>query len=381
MKKVFKYLPFLAVMFLLGACQSDKEENFDNKAFIDAPSMSSETIIKGEAGVIAKSLSIATSRPAEKAIHAKAVIDKALLSTYNMAYYAKAQLLPDDCYEMVKSEMVIDAGSVKSTEASFSFKALGGLDRSVVYVLPVTVQTADIDLLASAKNYYYVFKAGALINVVADIQDNYLEIYPWKNASRVSGMQKITMEALIYPREFGQLISTVMGIEGRFLMRIGDAGVPDNQIQIATSSGNFTDAKLQLQTNKWQHVALTYDSDTQEMKVYVNGHMMAETLFSCSISILGNGTDRNFLIGKSYEDGRDLNGCISEVRVWDVVRTADEIANHIYTVDPANPGLVAYWKFDDQSTYIVKDYSGNGNNLTAKRAQLTWKNVSLPAAN
>lgn len=244
MKKVFKYLPFLAVMFLLGACQSDKEENFDNKAFIDAPSMSSETIIKGEAGVITKSLSIATSRPAEKAIHAKAVIDKALLSTYNMAYYAKAQLLPDDCYEMVKSEMVIDAGSVKSTEASFSFKALGGLDRSVVYVLPVTVQTADIDLLASAKNYYYVFKAGALINVVADIQDNYLEIYPWKNSARVSGMQKITMEALIYPREFGQLISTVMGIEGRFLMRIGDAGVPDNQIQIATSSGNFTDAKL-----------------------------------------------------------------------------------------------------------------------------------------
>ena len=34
----------------------------------------------------------------------------------------------------------------------------------------------------------------------------------------------------------------VMGIEGTFLFRIGDAGVPDNQLQLATSSGNVTDA-------------------------------------------------------------------------------------------------------------------------------------------
>lgn len=371
----------MAAAILLGSCQNDKEENFDNKAFIEETSMSLETIIKGDAGVVTKTLTIATARPAENRINAKAVVDKSLLATYNKAYYASAELLPDSCYEVVESQMQIDKGNVRSTKATINFQKLGGLNRSSVYVLPVSIQTSDIELLSSAKNYYYIFKAGALINVVADIQDNYLEIYPWKNASRVSGMQKITMEALIYPREFGQLISTVMGIEGRFLMRIGDAGVPDNQIQIATSSGNFTDAKLQLQTNKWQHVALTYDSNSQEMKVYINGRLMAETTLSCSISILGNGSDRNFLIGKSYEDGRDLNGCISEARVWDVVRTADEIAGHIYSVDPTDPGLVAYWKFDDQSTYVVKDYSGNGNDMTAKRAQLTWKNVSLPAAN
>lgn len=381
MKKIFKYLPLLAAAFLMTACQSDKEEDFGNKAFIDAPSMSSETIVKGGTDDIVKILTIATSRPAEKDIKAQAVVDKSLVETYNKAYYANAILLPEEYYEITESNMAIDAGSVKSTEASITFKGVGALDRSLVYVLPVKVQTSDIELLSSAKNYYYVFRAGALINVVADIQDNYLEIFPWKNADRVSGMRQITMEALIYPREFGQLISTVMGIEGAFLMRIGDAGVPDNQIQIATSSGNFTDAKLQLQTNKWQHVALTYDRDNGEMKVYIDGHLMAEGTSRASINIIGNGTDRNFLVGKSYEDGRDLNGCISEARVWDVVRTADEIANSIYTVDPTSPGLIAYWKFDDLSTYTVKDYSGNGNDLTAKRAQLTWKNVSLPAAN
>jgi hypothetical protein len=48
-------------------------------------------------------------------------------------------------------------------------------------------------------------------------------------------------------------------------------------------------------------------------------------------------------------------------------------------VDPATEGLIAYWKFDDQSAYVVKDYSGNGNDLKANSA-LSWKNVSLPAA-
>ena len=52
---------------------------------------------------------------------------------------------------------------------------------------------------------------------------NYLQV-EWKTPELVTDMKQITMEALIYPREFGKLISTIMGIEGNFLMRIGDAG-------------------------------------------------------------------------------------------------------------------------------------------------------------
>ncbi len=378
MKKIFKYLPLAFAVFFMAACQNNDEENFANKAYVNAPAMTSETIIKGNVGTMIKTLTIATSRPADNSINAQAVVDKSLLDTYNKAYYASAQLLPDTCYKITEGKMMINKGSVKSSEASFEFFNLGGLDRSIVYVLPVTIQTNDIELLTSAKQYYYVFKAGALINVVADIQDNYLEIYPWKTLGRISHMHKLTMEALIFPRELDKLISTIMGIEGKFLMRIGDAGLPPNQIQLATSYMNFTDSKLQLQTNVWQHVALTYDGDQSELKIYINGKLMYEESANINIDFEGNGYDRNFLIGKSYDDTRDLKGCISEVRIWDVVRTQEEIANNIYTVDPTLPGLIAYWKFDDQSSFIVKDYSGNGNNIKAKSA-LVWKNVSLPA--
>lgn len=377
MKKHILYLPLLAAAMLVAACQSNDEENFDNKAFINASSMVSDNIVKGETAPSTQTLNVELARPAEKDMTATFAVDASLLDTYNMAYYDNAELLPDSCYTVDNGNVTIDAGSVRSTDASFTFQKLGSLDRSKRYVLPVQATSPDIAFTASSNRYYFVFRAGALINLVADIQDNYLDV-TWNTPDLVRNMKQVTFEALIYVREW-QDISTVMGIEGKFLMRIGDAGYPNNRIQIATSRGNFA-TNTDLPTNEWVHVAMTYDADKGEMITYVNGLKSCDnTAFNCGpVNIVGNGSDRNFLIGKSYEDKRDLNGCISEARVWSVVRTQEEIANNFYTVDPNSEGLVAYWKFDDNSSTTVKDYSPNGNNAKAQKGNLVWKTVSLP---
>lgn len=379
MKKLFKYMPLVAAALLMTACQNNDEANFESKAFIDGKTFTSETIIKGETNIV-KSLTLSTARPAEKELNATFSVAANLVETYNQAYYAKAVMLPDTCYKVVKGDVKINQGSVNSNEAQFAFFKLANLDRAITYVLPVTVNCQDIEVLRSAKNYYFVFRAGALINVVADMSKNYLTV-KWATPDLVNNMNQITMEALIYPREFGKLISTVMGIEGNFLMRIGDAGFPDNQIQIATGAGNFPDADSNkgLQTNRWQHVAMTYDADTREVKVYVNGSLQSQgKLRTGKVSIVGNGTDRDFLIGKSYDDARWFEGNMSEVRVWNVVRTQEEIAANFYSVNPKSKGLVGYWKMDDSaSPNIVKDATGNGNDATANKP-LSWHNVSLP---
>lgn len=379
MKKLFKYIPILLATWLIVACQNNDEADFKNKAFIDGKTFTTETIVKG-AGSMVKSLTLSTSRPAEKDLNATFKAAPQMVDTYNKAYYNKAVLLPDSCYSILVGDVKINQGSVKSNAAQFEFSKLGGLDRSTTYVLPVTVECNDIELLQSAKNYYFVFRAGALINVVADVSRNYLQV-DWKTPELVTDMKQITMEALIYPREFGKLISTIMGIEGNFLMRIGDAGFPDNQIQIATDAGNFPDydSNKGLQTKRWQHVAMTYNADTREVKVYVNGILQSQgTLRLRSVTIKGNSADRMFLIGKSYDDARWFEGDMAEVRVWNVVRTQEEIATHFYSVDPKTPGLVGYWKMDDNtSPNIVKDATGNGNDAKANKP-LSWHNVSLP---
>ena len=374
MKTLFKYITMMALpVLVLASCQSNDDDEFDNKAAINASSMVAETIVKGSVSSTTKTLELITPRPVEQEVKASFRSAPELLGRYNQAYYASAVLLPDTCYAWQEKDVVINQGSVKSTSATINFEKLGSLSRDSVYVLPVTAQTPELELLQSKSTYYFVFRAGALINVVPDMEKNNILIN-WKNTSMVRSMSQLTFEALIRARDFDRLISTVMGIEGYFLMRIGDAGVPSNQIQIATSNGNLTNGDLQLQTNKWYHLALTYDASTGTVQVYVNGRKMLEETKRLGNIDLTNG---EFYIGRSYEDSRYLCGNICEVRIWNVVRTQEEIAANPYYVDPASEGLVDYWKLDDMSTNVVKDYTVYGNDGTAK-STLSWQNVSLP---
>ena len=88
---------------------------------------------------------------------------------------------------------------------------------------------------------------------------------------------------------------------------------------------------------------------------------------------------RAFYIGYSYDGNRYVDGCVSEMRVWNRILTSDEInaPYHFYDVDPQSPGLVAYWKFDEGAGKDIKDYA-NGYNLTCLEAP-TWVQVQLPA--
>ena len=86
---------------------------------------------------------------------------------------------------------------------------------------------------------------------------------------------------------------------------------------------------------------------------------------------------RNCYIGRSFDGTRWLPGEISEVRIWNVERTAEQIADNPYKVDPASEGLVAYWKFNEGSGKVVIDRTGNGNDITGNKEPV-WIPVELP---
>lgn len=379
MQFINKYVCLALTSLALVSCQGEQKlEYFDNHAYIPGTSMVAETVIKGNMGIVSKSFNVSLARPAEEDIRVSYKIDLTKLATYNKAYYAQAELLPLENYNIPEQSVAtIEKGTTSSTPISIEFKSLEQLDRSKQYVLPVSVQTDKVCLLKSASVYYYVFKAGALINVVADIEDNHLEV-DWKNQQPLSNMNQLTMEALIRVRKFDYIISTVMGIEGYFLMRIGDASFPNNQIQIAMSGGNVPDAdpKKGLPTGKWVHVALTYDDDKRELIIYVDGKQQSKSSVSKGPITLAS---RSFQVGRSWEDKRDLNGEIAEARIWNTVRTQQELARDMYFVNPNSEGLVAYWKFDDENPTRIKDHTTYGNDLVAKRGNLKWTAVSLPA--
>lgn len=376
----------LAMMFTTSCNNNDVEEHhFDNKLFINVANPVSELVFgaEGEAEVQSRELTLATALEAENPITATFVKNLSLVDTYNIIYGANALPLPGEMCTIEKPEATIDAGSITSAPVTISFSGLSALDRDLIYVMPIEVtNVTGIDVLASKTKTYFVFKGASLINVVADIAQNNLPVH-WKSVDLVRAMKTITVEALIRVRDFGtvgglkgEAMSTIFGIEGSFLVRLGDSGFPQNQVQLVNPNGNFPEGNsdLGLPSNEWVHVAAVWDATTGDRIIYTNGVAVASDK-GASGSV--NLNSEECYIGKAWNDERWLDGEISEVRIWNVQRTPEQIVANIYSVDPASEGLVAYWKFNEGTGKQIKDHTANGNDITAEN-DLTWTQVSLP---
>jgi len=111
-------------------------------------------------------------------------------------------------------------------------------------------------------------------------------------------------------------------------------------------------------TNQWYHVALTYDATINEMRLYINGALASNGVGTPS----GTYNETNLYIGAYNNFGNiafQFDGQIDEVRIWNVVRTAAEIANNRNCgLTGDEPGLLAYYRFNQGTA------SGNNAGLT-----------------
>lgn len=386
----------LAGLLLLTACKHDdpNEVHFDNRVYIDQSEMKTDLPVKPTTVSYERTLSAATAKPVDHDVTVSFEADAERVAHFGEAYYTPCEMLPADFYEIAPAEATIPAGGVRSSEVTVRFRDLDRLDvAGKSYVLPVTIRS-EVEPLASGRTCYYLLQEGAVINVVADITQTYVEFPKFQNPTPLNNLKQITMEALIRVNKFDKMISTVMGIEGQYLIRIGDADYANNQIQIAgrTSGDNFPSASESpaVPVGRWVHLAVAHDLTTGEYHIYFDGEEKASGTKVFGSRSLGVATDvaspgTGFHIGLSYDKNRWLDGCISECRIWNVVRTQEQIAANMYEVDPMSEGLVAYWKFDEGTGTVIKDSTPNGNDgRVGQNAQgetirgITWTKVWLP---
>jgi len=109
----------------------------------------------------------------------------------------------------------------------------------------------------------------------------------------------------------------------------------------------------------WSHVAVSFDNSSDTVQFYLNGLPDG----SASDSDPPYTGDANvFKIG---EQGYSCNcnqfdGQMDELRVWNTVRTSAQIRENMNKTIPANEtGLVAYYKFDQESGTNVYDHTTN----------------------
>lgn len=377
MKTIKNILAGLALLSALSCQQSF--ETFSSKVYIDSHQKMTTILLDGSLSEVMRTIQAAIPQPESEPVSVTYAVDASLLSFYNMVTYSDAVILPAENYAFDTMNATIQAGSVKSTEANITFTGLDKLDNDYIYVLPVSISTASLEVLPSARTMYYIFQGASLINVVTYMRENYFKP-TLANASVLNGLTSLTAEVLLKPDDFKTDeagISTVLGIEAQFLIRIGDAGIPNNQVQLATNNGNVTDAAWTFEIGKWQHLAFTFVSATGATDVYINGVHKGSTQYSNYRNAVNWGVE-DFHIGKSYNNGRWFDGDFSEIRIWNRVLTSEEInaKNHFYNVDPDSEGLVAYWKANEGDGAIWTDMTGNND---AKAANgVVWHSVSLP---
>ncbi|PWU21672.1 MAG: hypothetical protein C5B50_01135, partial [Verrucomicrobia bacterium] len=143
----------------------------------------------------------------------------------------------------------------------------------------------------------------------------------------------------------------------------GDIGNGSNFITITADVPNFT-----FTPGKWHHIA--YVVTPTNYTIYTDGNLAGGTNYPPDFPILyqpGN----SLFIGKTGFPSENMNGWIDEVRIWSTARSQAQIqANKNQVLTGTEPGLQAYWRFDEGSGTSSTDLTGHG--LTA-----TWSACPL----
>jgi hypothetical protein len=371
---------------VLYACNrvGESESNFDNVVYIENAKVSNteKMALKEKHTELERTIKAGMALPSDKDVRVTFKVDISLVNTYKNINYMEAEPLPAANYELSVTQTVIPAGRVMSPEITIVFKNLQDLPKNVNYVLPVTMEGADgVSILNGSRTIYYVLRKGATITTAVSTEENYFEFPKMEESDVMDGLTNATFEGLIKPRDLSNSVSTFLGVEGYALIRIRDAAGGHTRTD-AQFFDTWTGYEIGL--NKWIHLAFTIDATTGDRKLYVNGKLEFEgsgSTYPAGVDLgkkLSSHTTDKFYIGRSYDDARDFKGNMCEVRIWNVIRTQEEIADSMYEVEPDTPGLIAYWKMDEGSGNTIKDYSGNGLDGKAKNP-LAWISVELPA--
>lgn len=156
-------------------------------------------------------------------------------------------------------------------------------------------------------------------------------------------------------------------------------GVYPNGHFFSYLGGSKLEGSTVAQKGQWHHVAVSYQVATRTLSLYVDGKFEAKStrsLESCAGDLL-LGVNKNL-------NGNFVDGALDEFRVWQSVRSVEQLAQHRgLAVDANSTDLLAYYSFNGDDGITMTDasgkYPGNYSNNPSLTSSMTT--VSLVATN
>lgn len=150
------------------------------------------------------------------------------------------------------------------------------------------------------------------------------------------------------------------------------------KIELATGSNGIwpsLTSTTNIALNTWIHIAITYSGT--EIKMYVNGVLDATGPVAAPMVA----SNQSLCIGEgSMWKDRRFTGKMSDLRLWNVVRTQAQIAASMSSsLVGTETGLVANWKMNEGTGNTITD--ATGNHTVTKPDAVTWFNINTAVKN
>lgn len=388
-----KTLLFSAVVAGVGifaACDDAEYSVLDTHAYIDeALGGTSSKVTVQATGETTTTINIHMSNAASVDSHYKLVVDPSVLEEYNKMNGTSYITIPEGQYKL-PDDILIKSGEYNAEETTITLEAFSEemVNSGEAYALPVRLVSKDGNYPVMPNTGAYIILAENIIQFSAPQFFGGAKLSSPEYASYPKSYAQYTVEARFQISDTNNRNRAVFTTSdgetngGSLLLRFEDPQSDNSEhkahslVQIQLN-GSYVNPTNHFETNKWQHIAVTFDGTTY--RIYVNGidSGKLEGGKPC-LKFKGIGW---FTDGDGNHSGW-WNGCkilVSQIRIWSVARNAAQIQNSMTQVSPKSTGLEAYWRMDkgttetrSDGTYTVfKDVTDNGYTLETKQS-VTW---------
>lgn len=320
------------------------------------------------------------TRKVDQDINVTFAIDTSLVSVYNDEMAANYFAPPVGSYSLSATSGVIQAGTNVSTPVTVNINSTSSFVDGRPYIIPVTIKsvTGPLAVLEASRTIFLKVARVTQFNSIDISNPNFYDIDTF--ATPVTNINQFTFEVKCYVNSWhtgsppiSRLCNWGPVDQSLFnLLRFGEAGSQQNQLQWINSSGSCF-SKTLFSLNKWYTISCVYDGSTCQL--YVDGEL-DNSFDAPSGQVYTFGAIELGMSYSGYQTSQRFLGRMGEVRFWNRPLSKTEIQNGLCGVDAKAKGLIAYWKMDEGSGQTFVDRTGNGRNMIWKKAAVVWNSAS-----
>ena len=363
----------LLIALPFNSCDDAKYSALNNQIFLAETATSSNIRKKVTIDDLGASVTatVRSSNPAEQDIKVTLVPNPTVLEAYNKRNSTNFVALPAENFKLSQTEVTIKQGETLATAVNIALKGLSKemIETGNQYALAITAKPTDgtnNGVLDGANTIIYQLDQVIISSVPVLGTDPKTRIYhsayaPLKNDIV---LKEWTVEMRINMSGYNknnQAIFGMWGPDSEIYMRFGDAPTPYNTLQVKFAGSQFDRSNKEFTPNTWYHIAVTYDGSL--FKLYINGEEDVQTdKWPGKVS-----TVREKIHIAASGQTYFVDGCMmSEVRLWNIARSKEQIINNEYTINPKTNGLIMYWKMNEGEGIELRNSVEGAPNLVVE---------------